>query len=108
MEPLKTNKLLLTWLSMCEADKLTNRNLRTAHVGAASMIFALNLFCLLSTSTFFIVFISVDLKGAFLAFMSMIGLLSNLYTLMNAFSLRYKIREIFEKLSEICCQSEWI
>lgn len=96
------------WLGMCVPDKFTSRKIRIAYVGVASVVFALNLFCVLSNAAFFVEFISVDLKSALFAFMTISGFLAMLYTLINAFNLRYKINEIFEKLSEIYCERESI
>lgn len=104
MEPLKTNKLLLMWLSMCAPDKFTSKHIRIAYVGVASTIFALNLFSLIS-NTFFVIFDITDLRGGLFTFMTINGYLLMIYILINAFVLRHKINELFEKLSEICCES---
>lgn len=106
MEPLKTNKLLLTWIGMCAADKFTNKTNKIAYTGVASMVFALTLFSVLSNTTFLLKFLSIDLKRALFAFMTVSGFLAMLYTQINAFNLRFKINELFEKLTKICCESK--
>lgn len=108
MEPMKTTKSLLTWLCMCSADKSTSVKQRILYILVASTIFALNLFCLVSNMVFFIKFVSTDSKGALFAFMSIFGNIAMLYTLMNAFHLRYKTNRIFGTLSVICCESKWL
>lgn len=104
---MQTNKLLLTWLSMCAADKFTSRTTRIVSGVVASTIFALDLFSLLS-NIIFTIFAITDFKGGLFTFMTINGYALMLYTLMSAFSLRYKFDELFQKLTEICCESEWI
>lgn len=106
MKPLKTFHCLLTWLCMCAADKSASVRMRILYIGVVSMIFALNLFCLVSNLIFFIKFFSTDLKGALFAFMSIYGNFAILWTLINAFRARHKINEIFESLSVICSGSK--
>lgn len=107
MGPLKFNKLLLTWLSMCASDECKNKESRIGHVGLASTIFAFCLFALIS-NTVYIIFMTTDLKVIIFEVMSVSAYSSILYALINAFSLRYKINEMLEKLAEICNGCEWI
>lgn len=106
MEPLTTTKLLLTWICMCSANESTSVKNKIAYIGTASIIFALNLFCLVSNTIFFIEFVATDLNGALFAFMTIYGNFAMLYTLTNAFRLRYKINGIFESLFVICDESK--
>lgn len=107
MKPLKFNKLLLTWLSMCPLDESARRTTKLAHIGAASTIFVLCICCLIS-NIIYVIFITTDLKEGIFTCMNISAFGSMVYTLMNAFSLRYKFNGIFEKLTEICDGSEWI
>lgn len=107
MEPLTTTKFLLTWLCMCSASESTRKREKIAYIGAALIIFVLNLFCLVSNMIYFVQFVTTDLKGALFAFMTIYGNFAMLYTLTNAFQLQHKINALFETLFVICCESKY-
>lgn len=106
MEPLKTNKLLLTWLGMCAAKKSTDKKTKMAYIGVASTIFAFIILCLISNIAFIVKFLSTNLKGALFSIMTISGYAAMLYTQINAFNMRHKINGIFERLSKILNESE--
>lgn len=106
MEPLMRTKYLFTWLCMCSSNVPTTIRQKTAYIGVASTILALNIFCLGSNLIYFIKFVSTDLKEALFAFMTVYGNFAMLYTLINALRLRRKINGIFETLLVICGESK--
>lgn len=106
MEPLKTNKLLLIWLGMCEADQLSSKTIKIAQFGVCATILTLNLFSMISNIVFLAEFVSTDLNRSIFAFMNLSGYLGMFYTLISAFNLRHEINEIFVKLAGICCKGE--
>lgn len=106
MEPLKTNRLLFTWTGMCAPNESTSKNARNIYAGIATIILVLNVFSFVTTTAFLVVFGLSDLKKTLFAMMCDIAYAALLYALINAFILCKKMNQIFEKLTDICCEGE--
>lgn len=104
MEPLRTNKSLLTWLGMCPPVESTTKEARSAYFRVATIFFIMDVFSMLVTTAFVVVFVSTQLTDALFAFMCDTAYFSIFYTLLNAFNLRSKMNHIFVRLTEICSE----
>lgn len=91
---------------MCTPDANTSKVNRIAYVGVVSIILLLNVVAFIAHVLFFVKFLSTDLQGALFAFMTIWAYFIMMYTVINAISLKSKMNQIFEKLTEICCESE--
>lgn len=94
------------WLCMCPAEKSSSAVNKIAYTTISLIIFAINVGCTVSGYMYFIKFRSIDLKGCLFAFMASSATLVVLYTMMSAYQMRYKIKQLFEKLLIICCSSK--
>lgn len=106
MEPLKTTQQILIWLCMCPAEESSSVVKKAANTTISLIIFAINFGCTISGFMYFFVFRSTDLKGCLFAFMASSATLVVLYTMTSAYFMRYKIKQLFVKLSIICCGSK--
>lgn len=106
MEPLKTVHWLLTWQYMSQSAESGNVKKRTAYVAVASVIFILSFYYMTSSFIIFMRFSKIDMKMALFAFLTFCANCTLLYTLINAFSFRFKINDLFQKFSIIYTESK--
>lgn len=102
MEPLITNRWLLTWLCVYSAARTTSELKKIGHiVFAVTVVFGL--MCgTVSHFVYFLKFISTDLEGALVAFMGFTTFFALEYIMIVIYSERSQVTAIFEQLSHIC------
>lgn len=101
MEPLKTNRRILTWVSAYSIDQNNNKVKHLAYSIFTLFILVANLCGLVSSIAFFIENYSIDLEAS-LVTLSQIGGFSNMaYMIVTAVILRQKFTRIFEQLLTI-------
>lgn len=106
MEPLKTNRRVLTWLCICLPNKDTRSIYEWIYAIFSWTVFTLNLCAFLFSALFFIKFISTDLESCLFALFQIFGAANVVYMTIIAFFHRQKIRAIFEGLSNIYAASK--
>lgn len=105
MKPLKTVYWLLTWQCMNPPEQSESVQKRIVYVGVALSNSIVIFYYAITSFIVFIEFLPIDMKVSLFAFMACFASLDLLYTLINAFILRYKTNEIFERLSAIYSES---
>lgn len=106
MEPLKTIQWLLKWQSISPPEQSASLKQRIAYIAFSITVATLILYYAASCLILFIQFVRIDLKEALFALMAFSGCAALLYTVINAFRARFKINELFEKLSLIYSESK--
>lgn len=101
IKPFKTNRLILTWLSMYPADETARKWKKIAHI-ITTLIILIITFCMISSSVaFFVRFVSVDLEEALYSLGQIIGYSMVLYMFIVGIFLRHKINAIILRLTDI-------
>lgn len=101
MNPLVTNKKVLTWLCLCPAEKSTKWSWKLIYAIFALTIFTGNLCAFVVSVVYFMQFVSTDLEGCLYALYQIGAFSALIYMTMTAFYLRHEISALFESLSEI-------
>lgn len=101
MQPLATTRRMMTWLSMCTADGLSNASRKMACVAFTLAISILNVMGLIASLVFSVKFFFIYFDGAVLAMMSIFGVIGAIYFLISAILMRQQIDNIFTSLSVI-------
>lgn len=101
MRPLATTQLMMTWLSMCPADKSTSPWKKRFYVANTCTVFIANLIHFTASLVFCVKHYSVDFGGAAFAVMATSGTFGLMYSLIAALQMREPIGAIFTGLSTI-------
>ena len=106
MDPMPINRHVLTWLYMFPPEAHTSRWKRLASQCLTSVVCMTLAGCIMSSVTFIVRFISIDLKDALYAMFPTIACSGLLYVHIVAIHSRQNISNLFEKLSQIYRKSE--
>lgn len=101
IKPLATTKLMMTWLSMCPADKSMSHGQKMRYIANTVTVFVANGIHFTASLIFILKYHSTDFGGAAFAFMATSGTLGLIYSLIAALQLRKQIGNIFTSLSTI-------
>lgn len=101
MQPLKTVKETLVWLSICKPPESTSKSKRIACILCSVLVFVGNVWGLVGHLAYIFKIGSNDPEGSVFAFMGSVGFISSNYILVSVFVFRYRIRVIFEHLAQI-------
>lgn len=105
--PLADVRMVLTWLCLCPADKNTTKVERSTYYAFGSTIIVLDVYALITSVNFFRNFMHTDVGNCLYATAQIMGLLSNMYTMIVMFFARKELRGLFDGLSEIYRTSGW-
>lgn len=102
MEPLPTTHQCLIWLRICPADESSSRWQKLLHIIFAMIALSVLICTCISSLTFGLKFISIDVAKSLFAFMIVTSEFTVIYmALVGMFLLRHKIDAIFKDLSKI-------
>lgn len=106
MTPLKTIKNIIKWLSMYPGGKSSSAKKKLAYLITSLIIFVFNVGNTISGYMYFKKFRSIDFNGCLFAFMASTATVVVLYTMISGYRMRFKIKQIIDKLFLICCSSK--
>lgn len=101
MEPLKTNRQVLTWLSVFPPEKDTSNWQRRRYSIVTVLVLLLNLAGFTATSTFIVKNASVDLATALFGMIQLPITANTAYGIVTAILLRHQITTFIKNLSNI-------
>lgn len=106
MNPLKTNRRVLTWLCGITPTKSTSKLQKIAYIGLTSFVMIGHLLSVAASSVFIYRNISDNLKETLFALMHVVSAASMIYQSVVTSLLRRKIDSIFKRLSTIYNESK--
>lgn len=101
IEPLKTSRQVLIWLSVCPADANTTKKMKLAHLAFSMAWVAITICGFLASFGFFINSVSTNLEESLYALFQVFANLVMQNTIIVTFVMRHKIAEFFQQLSQI-------
>lgn len=101
MQPLKTVQQLFIWLRVCPAPEPISKIQTMVHTIFAVVVFGSSVCGIVVHSTYMLEYSSIYSKRSVFAFMGVIAYVCSVYIIVTEFFLRFQIKNIFEKLSNI-------
>lgn len=101
MNPLATNRRVLTWLCACPAPDSTNKWHNRAHIAFTGALFVVVIGCIIASTIFFMEYVSTDLEDALNAMFPIAAVSGLIYMIIAAIILRSRIKSIFVGLERI-------
>lgn len=108
MQPLQTNRRILVWLWLCSESETRNKFKKLLSISFTFIVVASITFGLISSANYLWRFLSIDLQGSLFALYQSAGFLSILYAFVVMFISRHKIDAIFDDLTQIYRDSEFL
>lgn len=108
MEPLKTTRLVLTWLCVYPADESTSRWKKLAYLMCYLSVLLGNIGNLAAGAAYFIKYLLIDLEKALFAFSQMGALITSAYIIVTLLYLRHRIEVVFDGLAKIYAECKYI
>lgn len=106
MEPIASNRRVLTWLCLCPFDPSTSTWKRAFFVISTIFLFASEVGAFISSIIFFVKNVSNDLEGSLYAVFQFVAFTGLIYMSIVAFILRKRINMFLGTLSTIYEESE--
>lgn len=106
LEPLATNRWVLTWLCIYPPPKNTTTMKRLGHILFSFVTFAANFSYLVVSFIFLMKYIRVDLNEAFFAIYQVAGMLAPIYCNIIAYFIRHSLSTVLKGLTKIYHDSE--
>lgn len=107
MEPLVTNRHVLTWLCLYPAPKGVSPYKRMGHILFSGIVFGANVSYLVVSFIFLLKHIRVDLREAFFAIYQVAGMIAPIYCTIIAYFSRHNMLKIFNGLAKVYNESEY-
>lgn len=107
MNPMPTNRCVLTWLCAYPPSESTNKWMNWAHVTFTATICVIFISGMLACTMFVIEYVRTDLEIALNAIFPVVAVFGLFYMVITIIFLRHRIRDIFEGLKNIYRASEW-
>lgn len=107
MNPLKTNRRVLTWLCGIPPNETATKRERFAHIACTSLVIAGNFSVFLAGAVFIWQNFSNNLEASLYSLMHTVASFNILYHSILAIFMRHKMGKIFENLSTIYIECEW-
>lgn len=101
MKPLKASHTMLTWFCVFPPENSTSPEKKMLYNIFVVAIFVGNVCTFISSSFFFIEYVSIDLEESLYSLFQIVGSASILYLITVTYFLSRKIRILFEDLSRI-------
>ena len=101
MNPMATNRRVLTWFCAYPAPESTNKWTNLAHVAFTIAICVIFISGMLASTMFVIEYVRIDVEIALNAIFPVVALFGLVYMIITTIVLRYRIRDIFESLKKI-------
>lgn len=101
MKPLVTAKRMLTWLSVFPIDKNVSITKRLGYMSFTAIILTCLLSAMISSSVFFVKYISIDLQQSLYAVLHLTLVVQALYMYAVIYRMRNKTKLAFEHLTNI-------
>ena len=106
MDPMSTNRRVMTWLCAYSAPESTNKWTNVAHIAFTLAVCVVVIEDLVGSAMFVNEYVRIDLEIILYAVFQMTASFGLLYLIITSIVLRYRIRNIFERLKNIYKASE--
>ena len=106
MDPMSTNRRVMTWLCAYSAPESTNKWTNLAHIAFTLAVCVVVIEDLVVSTKFIHEYVQVDFKITLYPVFQMAASFGLLYLIITSIVLRYRIRNIFERLKNIYKASE--
>lgn len=108
MIPLKTNRLILTWLCVYQNDDMqSGKREQLMHCAFALSILCMHIIGFVASAAYFVKFFTIDFEESLFALLQMCGTANMIYITMITFMLRHQITDIFITISAIYAECEY-
>lgn len=101
MRPLKTPKLILSWLSIYSTDAIISSSMKSVHVACTSVLITIQIIGITAGLAYVAKYISMELEKSLFTGLIIFRHVNTVYCAVVAFFLRKKIPNILFDLSEI-------
>lgn len=101
MDPLATNRRVLTWLCVFPPEKGTTKAQRMAHVALSLSVFVVNMGSFFVSLAYFLKYMSIDLEQSLFAVVQMLGEVNMTYISIITYILRRQITATYKSLCRI-------
>lgn len=101
MEPLVTNRRVMTWLCMCPAEKSASKKERIFYVAFAFTVTTTSLIFLLASVVYVMKYLLIDFEPSLYALFQAVAEVAMMNLVFVAFLMRHQIEAVFTQLSKI-------
>lgn len=107
MIALGENRRVFTLLGMCPVNEGNNHSLKYYRFISIATFYVVQVSMLLSSTIFFVKYVSSDLENALYAFFQSVGMFSSIYAMTLGIILNQKIYEIFKNYEQFYGKCEY-
>ena len=101
MDPMSTNRRVMTWLCAYSAPESTNKWTNVAHIAFTLAVCVVVIEDLVGSAKFVNEYVRIDLEITLYAMFQMTAVIGLLYMIISSIVLRHRFRNIFESLKII-------